>query len=68
MGTSESGRPTEDAAYPALARKLDQILQSKGWVEGRDLAYYEDGYASHSEVSWARRFPAMLMFLFGTRR
>ncbi len=68
MGTSESGNSKEDPGYADSARRLDAALRTKGWVEGRDLAYYEDGFAAHNENSWARRFPAMLMFLFPARR
>jgi len=68
MGGAESGSPGQDTMIVGMARKMDEALQSKGWSEGRDLAYYEEGYAPHNEVSWARRFPAMLMFLFPARR
>ncbi len=58
MGTQEGVDGIRDAQ--ALR---DRFLKA-GWQSGRDFAYYEDGYAAHNEGAWARRFPAMLMFLF----
>ena len=59
-GTDENGHE-----HAARARELGRILEGKGWVPGEDLAVYIDGYAIHREDAWARRFPVILMFLFG---
>lgn len=61
-GTSENGHE-----HAARARELGRILEGKGWVPGVDLAVYIDGFAIHREDAWARRFPVILMFLFGRR-
>lgn len=60
MGTMEGPQGLRDA------RDLNAILQAKGWKAGRDLAYFEEGFAQHNEDAWARRMPSMLTFLFGT--
>lgn len=69
MGSAE-GAPVESLAAHetiATARKLSTILEKKGWKLGHDLTYFEDSYAEHNEAAWARRFPAILMFLFPNR-
>ena len=60
LGTSEG-----DTMRPADARALGKLLEKKGWKPGKDLAVYIDGFAIHREDAWARRFPLILMFLFG---
>ncbi len=61
-GTEENGHTV------ARVRELGRVFESKGWIPGEDLAVYIDGYAGHREQSWARRFPVVLMFLFGRGR
>lgn len=58
MGTAE-GRTT----LPEV-RKLRDAFIARGWKEGRDFAYVEDGYAEHNEASWARRVGTIFMFLY----
>lgn len=58
MGTEEGGSAVKDTD------DLSAALQEKGWVLGRDLAYFVDKGAQHNEGAWAKRGPAMLMFLF----
>ncbi len=50
------------------AEDLVTALVSKGWQRGKDVVFYEDGYAAHNEEAWARRVPAILMYLFGHLR
>jgi predicted alpha/beta superfamily hydrolase len=45
------------------ARRLRDALIGKGWVEGRNLHYVEERYATHHEDAWARRLPDALRFL-----
>lgn len=45
------------------ARRLRDALIGRGWVEGRDLHYVEERYATHHEEAWARRLPDALRFL-----
>lgn len=61
MGTQEAPSATKDAKDLALA------LEKKGWKPGKDLIYYEDGFAQHNEDAWARRVPAILMWMFGKK-
>lgn len=58
MGTEEGGSAVKDTD------DLSAALQRKGWVLGRDLAYFVDKGAQHNEDAWAKRGPALLMFLF----
>ena len=58
MGTSE-GRTT----LPQV-RKLRDAFIARGWKEGRDFTYFEDGYAEHNEAAWARRVGSIFMFLY----
>lgn len=57
------GREGTDGVEDAKAFR--DALVAKGWTLGKDLIYYEDSNADHSEISWARRFPTILMYLFG---
>jgi predicted alpha/beta superfamily hydrolase len=43
------------------ARALRDLLRARGW---RDMSYFEDRRADHSERAWAKRFPAVLEYLF----
>jgi predicted alpha/beta superfamily hydrolase len=58
MGTEEYPGAVDDA------RTLRDALVAKGWVEGRDLRHLEAEGAAHNEPAWAKRFPAVLEFLF----
>lgn len=59
IGGSEGNGAVEDA------RALKAAYQSRGFKLGKDLVYYEEGFAGHNEDAWARRFPALLLFFFG---
>lgn len=62
-GTEEGG----GAETVTAVRTLGKILQGKGWKPGKDLAVYIEGYAIHREDAWARRMPAILLYLFGRK-
>lgn len=62
-GTEEGG----GAETVTAVRELGKLLQSKGWKPGKDLAVYIEGYAIHREDAWARRMPAILLYLFGRK-
>lgn len=61
IGTEES----KDALPDVLA--LKEVLLKKDLILGKDFAVYVDGYAHHNERAWATRFPAFLLFMYGTR-
>ncbi len=46
-------------------RRLNILLQQKGFVAGRTLLYREAAEATHSEAAWAERLPGALRFLLG---
>jgi predicted alpha/beta superfamily hydrolase len=54
----------EGAEALAGARELRDRLLAKGWDRRRDLRYFEDRRANHSEEAWARRARAVLEYLF----
>jgi predicted alpha/beta superfamily hydrolase len=58
MGTAEGLRHLRDADL------LSQLLQSKGWQSGGDLAYHRIPDGLHNEPAWADRFAQVLQFLF----
>jgi predicted alpha/beta superfamily hydrolase len=45
------------------ARRLRDLLRTKGYVEGEHLRYVEDRAGKHDEAAWSRRFRAALPFL-----
>jgi len=45
------------------ARRLRDLLRSKGYVLGAHLRYVEDRVGKHDEAAWGRRFRAALPFL-----
>jgi predicted alpha/beta superfamily hydrolase len=61
IGTREGRYYNQTVANTRLLR--DELIK-RGWAEGRDLGYYEDLGATHSERAWAHRFPMMLRYLF----
>ncbi len=40
-------------------------LQKKGYEEGKEVNYVSDVTANHSEASWAKRFPAAIVWCMG---
>lgn len=63
IGTEEGG----GARTVDVVRELGKLLQDRGWKPGKDLAVYVEGYAIHREDAWARRMPAILLYLFGRK-
>jgi predicted alpha/beta superfamily hydrolase len=45
-------------------RKLKNILLQRGYVEGKNLGYYEHMNAKHSEFYWGERLHLSLLFFF----
>ena len=67
MGTRELGDATKDETIANDARELAAILSTAGLDQQRLKVNIEEG-AVHSESAWARRFPAVLEFLYGEPR
>jgi len=63
MGTREVGNAKKDAAIVDNVRQLERILRSANLDDKRLMVRIEEG-ATHSEASWAARFPEALEFLF----
>lgn len=59
MGTNEG------PGAVVQARELRDAMVKKGWVLGKDLVYYEDGFAVHNEGAWAGRMDMILRFFYG---
>ena len=62
MGTQEGPDSMRDSHL------LFDALLKKGWVAGKDAVFYQDGFAQHNEDAWAKRVPAILMWMFGKPR
>jgi predicted alpha/beta superfamily hydrolase len=45
--------------------EMIMLLKQKGYVAGKDLEYFYDEGAEHSEKAWARRVWRPLVFMFG---
>lgn len=65
MGTKE-GRQVQGFNQGILrTRQLVQIFKHAGLKENRDYEYREIERGEHNEAAWAKRFPDILVFLFG---
>ena len=51
--------------YLLLVRRMDELLQRKGYRPGESLRYVEEADGIHHESAWARRLPDALRFLLG---
>lgn len=60
----DCGDQTLDALYPALQKKVDQIMQERGFDESNWMTKYSPGDA-HTERAWSRRLNIPLVFLLG---
>lgn len=56
------GNKTLDALYPELQKKVDQLMQKKGFTATNWTTRFFDG-KDHSEKSWAERLDVPLAFL-----
>lgn len=56
-GAREPARTVRDA------RRMRDLLVTKGYVPGATLAYVEDPEGEHDEAAWARRFRSAFPFL-----
>jgi predicted alpha/beta superfamily hydrolase len=61
IGTAEGDEMLGDA------RRLRDVLVSKGWTEGDDLSYREIDGGGHDEKSWGARIGDVLAFLHPPR-
>jgi enterochelin esterase-like enzyme len=57
------GNKTLDALYPELQKKVDALMQKKGFTNTNWSTQFFDG-KDHSEKSWAERLHIPLQFLF----
>ncbi len=63
VGSHEGDRP--EIALKDV-RDLRDALLSTGWRAGRDLKYFEDSGAQHTEKAWGTRISNALRFLFSS--
>jgi pimeloyl-ACP methyl ester carboxylesterase len=61
------GDQTLDQYYPPLQKKVDELMQSKGWTAKAWTTKFFAG-EDHSEKSWAKRFNEPLEWLLGQNR
>jgi predicted alpha/beta superfamily hydrolase len=57
VGTREGER------HVLSAQRMRDLLEAKGYRQGRDLLWVEDELGRHHEAAWARRFQKALPFL-----
>ncbi|HLV86121.1 MAG TPA: alpha/beta hydrolase-fold protein [Candidatus Sulfotelmatobacter sp.] len=65
IGTAETGKPERDRSAVDDVRELNGILHRAGLDDRRLRFVVEDG-GNHHESAWARRFPEVLRFLYGS--
>lgn len=53
----------EGARHVFGAQRMRDLLEAKGYRQGRDLLWVEDEIGHHHEAAWARRFQTALPFL-----
>ncbi|TWI84986.1 putative alpha/beta superfamily hydrolase [Lacibacter cauensis] len=58
----DCGDQTLDAWYPVIQKKVDALLQTKGYNNGNWMTKYFPG-EDHSEIAWAKRVAIPLTFL-----
>ena len=64
-GTAENSDKLKSANQLMDCRALASSLQRAGLKEKQDYIYFEDVGAGHNEAAWAKRFGAMLEFMYG---
>jgi predicted alpha/beta superfamily hydrolase len=58
------GDQTLDAMYPPLQKNIDIVIKAKGFTNKNWMTKFSPG-DNHSEVSWNKRLPMAIQFLFG---
>ena len=66
IGTSESASMAP-ANYWEVPHALHQVFAKQGYREGANLKFVVGENDDHNEPAWAKRFPAMLNWMFGHR-
>ncbi len=56
-----------EAYYVENTRRVIYNLLDKGFIQGKDIAYYQAPGAIHNEENWAKRVKLPLLFFFGTK-
>lgn len=59
----DCGDQTLDALYPAIQKKVDELMAAKGYSEKNWITRYFSG-ENHSEIAWKKRLHIPLQFLF----
>jgi hypothetical protein len=57
------GTATLDAGYEPFQQRMDAVMKSAGYTEGRDWITRNFPGAEHSEKSWRKRVEIPLAFL-----
>ncbi len=59
----DHGTATLDAQYEPYQRRVDELLQARGWAPGQDWLTMKFEGAEHNEAAWRARLPMPLRFL-----
>jgi len=46
-------------------REIKKHFESNGFIDGKNLSYFEDEDGEHNELSWQKRVPLFLKYLYG---
>ncbi len=65
IGGRESGEPREDRAAVEMVVRFHQLLLDRGFAAARTRLVV-DPEGAHNEAAWAKRFPEVVTWLFGT--
>ena len=60
---SDCGDQTLDAMYPPLQKRVDEMMNQKGYIVKNYLSKYFKGEA-HDENAWSKRLDIPLRFIF----
>ena len=59
------GTETLDAWYEPYQKQMDEIMKSKGYIQGKNWETRKFDGADHTEIAWRKRLDIPLLFLLG---
>lgn len=59
------GTETLDAWYEPYQKQMDEVMKSKGYIQGKNWETRKFDGAEHTEIAWRKRLDIPLLFLLG---
>jgi len=59
------GTETLDSWYEPYQKQMDEVMKSKGYIQGKNWETLKFEGAEHSEISWRKRLDIPILFLLG---